>query len=130
MMIKRVDHISINVRDFEVSATFYSDVMGFERMETVDMGDFTITYFAISDGTRLELFDYKGINPDRERPEDEVGLRHLAFEVENVAAHEKQLREKGITVTLPTTDLPLLGVRVCLFMDPGGTVLEICEPIR
>jgi catechol 2,3-dioxygenase-like lactoylglutathione lyase family enzyme len=128
--IKRVDHVSINAKDFEASAKFYSDLMGFKRMETVDLGDFSITYFAIPGGTRLELFDYRGINPDRERLEDEVGLRHLAFEVEDVAAHETLLRQKGVPITLPTIDLSVLGVRVCLFTDPAGTVLEICEPIR
>ena len=53
---------------------------------------------------------------NRLREESEVGLRHLAFQVEDVAAHEKALRLQGVEITLPTCDLPNLGVRVLLFL--------------
>ncbi|MHC1784208.1 MAG: VOC family protein [Anaerolineaceae bacterium] len=56
-------------------------------------------------------------------------LRHLALQVEDVAAHEKLLRDAGIEITLPTCDLPNLGVRVCLFLDPNGVTLEFCEKL-
>jgi len=49
--------------------------------------------------------------------------------VEDVAAHEKQLRLAGVEITLPTCDLPNLGVRVLLFLDPNGVTLEFCEKI-
>ncbi len=31
---------------------------------------------------------------------------------------------------LPTTDLPALGARVVLFLDPNGVTLEFCQPIE
>lgn len=130
MQINGVEHISINTVDFARSRDFYTQLMGFKQLQTVDCGEFDITYFAIPGGTRLELFDYRGKNPVVEHAETESGLRHLAFLVEDVAAHERLLREAGVEIVLPTTDLPNLGVRVLLFFDPNGVVLEFCEPLN
>ncbi len=129
MVVKKIEHVSINIVDFEKSLDFYGRVLGFQRLQTVDCGEFDITYFGLPDGSRLELFDYHGKSPSHSRPEQEIGLRHLAFEVQDVAALESFLRDEGVEITLPTTDLPNLGVRVLLFLDPNGVTLEFCEPL-
>jgi glyoxylase I family protein len=127
LRLRTIDHVSINVQDAPESYDFYGRILGLARLETVDCGEFDITYFALPDGSRLELFDYRGSSQSATRRESEVGLRHLAFQVEDVAAHEKSLRAKGVAITLPTTELPNLGVRVLLFLDPNGVTLEFCE---
>lgn len=127
MKILGLEHVSINVRDLDASIAFYGGTLGFERLQTVPEDGFAITYFAVPGGRRLELFDYRGRSPRPERGETDVGLRHLAFEVEDVAAAERELRARGVPVVLPTTDLPELGVRVVLFQDPNGVTLEFCE---
>jgi len=130
MKVGGIDHVSINVRDMEASAKFYAGVLGFRRLQTVPMdGGFSITYFEIPGGGRMELFDYAGANRAVQREESEVGLRHLAFSVDDVAAAEKMLRGKGVTIVLPATDLPTLGAKVLLFLDPNGVTLEFCQPI-
>ena len=130
MKVRGIDHVSINVRDMEASAKFYAGVLGFRRLQTVPMdGGFSITYFEIPGGGRMELFDYAGANRAVQREESEVGLRHLAFSVDDVAAAEKMLRGKGVTIVLPATDLPTLGAKVLLFLDPNGVTLEFCQPI-
>lgn len=129
MNIHMIDHVSINLIDVEKSHDFYGRILGFERQQTVDCGDFDITYFALPGGSRLELFDYRGKNRKTEREESEAGLRHLAFEVENLAEHERLLRAEGVPITLPTCDLPNLGVRVLLFLDPNNVTLEFCEKL-
>lgn len=129
MVVKKIEHVSINIVDFEKSLDFYGRILGFQRLQTVDCGEFDITYFGLPDGSRLELFDYHGKSPSQLRPEQEIGLRHLAFQVQDVAALETQLRGEGVEITLPTTDLPNLGVRVLLFLDPNGVTLEFCEPL-
>jgi len=129
LKITKIDHVSINVLDIGKSLDFYSRILGLEQLQTVDCGEFDIIYFALPDGSRLELFDYHGCNPHHERAESEIGLRHLAFQVEDVAAHEKQLRLAGVEITLPTCDLPNLGARVLLFLDPNGVTLEFCEKL-
>jgi glyoxylase I family protein len=129
LKISKIDHVSINVIDIQKSFDFYRRVLGLQQLETVDCGEFDITYFALPDGSRLELFDYHGKNQDKPREESEAGLRHIAFQVEDVAAHEKLLRAEGVEITLPTCDLPNLGARVLLFLDPNGVTLEFCEKL-
>ncbi|MFH1184862.1 MAG: VOC family protein [Chloroflexota bacterium] len=127
MNISRIEHVSINVRDAVRSYDFYAGVLGLKWLETVDCGEFDITYFRLPNGSRLELFDYRGTSTAPPKAESDVGLRHIAFEVQDVAAHEKLLRDAGIEITLPTTELPNLGVRVLLLLDPNGVTLEFCE---
>ena len=129
MKIRKIDHVSINLTDVQKSFDFYGRILGFARQQTVDCGEFDITYFGLPDGSRLELFDYHGKNLVNRRAESEAGLRHLAFQVENVAEHERLLRAEGVPISLPTCDLPSLGVRVLLFLDPNGVTLEFCEKL-
>lgn len=129
VMIKKIDHISINTRDIQKSIEFYSNVLNLKQQQTVNYESFAITYFGLPDGSRLELFDYHGLNEANPHEESEVGLRHLAFEVDDVARQEVYLRSKGVEITLPTCDLPELGVRVLLFLDPNGVTLEFCEQL-
>jgi glyoxylase I family protein len=128
--ILSIEHIAINTRNIEKSHDFYGRILGFGYLNAVDCGDFTIHYYRLPDGARLELFDYRGRSASGPRAETDAGLRHLAFQVEDVAAHERLLREAGVTITLPTCDLPDLGARVLLFLDPNGVTLEFCEPLR
>jgi len=127
--IQRVEHISINAVDFNRSVDFYGRVLGFKQLQTVDCGEFDITYFELPGGTRLELFDYHGANPVVTHTDNDSGLRHLAFAVKDVAAHEKLLHEAGVEITLSTCDLPDLEARVLLFLDPNGVTLEFCEKL-
>ncbi len=129
MKITQIDHIAINVTDIRKSIDFYTQILGLQQLQTVDCGEFDITYFALPGGARLELFDYHGKNPAPPGGESDVGLRHIAFQVEDVAEQEQLLRLAGVEITLPTCDLPNLGARVVLFLDPNGVTLEFCEKI-
>ena len=80
-MIRRIDHIAINIVNIGRSIDFYSRILGFEQLQRVDCGDFDIIYIGLPSGSRLELFDYHAKNRSKPREESEVGLRHLAFEV-------------------------------------------------
>ncbi len=129
MNIRSIDHIAINCVDRKKSLDFYERILGFKQLQTVDCGEFDILYLALPNGSRLELFDYHGKNRIVSLQESDSGLRHLAFQVEDVAAHEAQLRAEGVEITLPTCDLPNLGARVLLFLDPNGVTLEFCEKL-
>ena len=129
MKIKNIDHIAINCINREKSLDFYERILGFKQLQTVDCGDFDILYLALPNGSRLELFDYHGKNRVVTLQESDSGLRHITFLVEDVAAHEELLRAEGVPITLPTCDLPNLGARVLLFLDPNGVTLEFCEKL-
>jgi glyoxylase I family protein len=129
LKFSHIDHVSINVLDIEKSIDFYGRILGLQQKETVDFDDFNITYFALPDGSRLELFDYHGKSYYAPKEESDAGLRHIAFQVEDVAEHEQLLRAAGVEITLSTCDLPSLGARVLLFLDPNGVTLEFCEKL-
>ena len=129
MNIKHIDHIAINCIDIRKSLDFYERLLGFQHLQTVDCGEFDILYFALPYGSRLELFDYRGKNRKVTHEESDSGLRHIAFQVEDVAAHEEMLRAEGVEITLSTCDLPDLGARVLLFLDPNGVTIEFCEKL-
>jgi glyoxylase I family protein len=127
--IGKIDHIAINCINLHESLDFYGRILGFKHLQTVDCGEFDILYFALPDGARLELFDYHAKNRNPARQESDGGLRHIAFQVEDVAAHERLLKAAGVEITLTTTDLPNLGARVLLFLDPNGVTIEFCEKL-
>jgi catechol 2,3-dioxygenase-like lactoylglutathione lyase family enzyme len=129
LKISKIDHVSINVININKTLDFYSRILGLKQLQSIDCGEFDITYFALPDGSRLELFDYHGKNHAHQRDESDVGFGHVAFQVEDVAQHEKLLRAAGVEITLPTCDLPDLGARVLLFLDPNGVTLEFCEKL-
>jgi catechol 2,3-dioxygenase-like lactoylglutathione lyase family enzyme len=129
LKIGQLDHIAINCIDIHKSLDFYGRMLGFRQLQTVDCGDFAIIYFALPDGARLELFDYHATNLNPIRQESDGGLRHIAFQVEDVATHESQLKAAGVEITLSTCDLLDLGARVLLFLDPNGVTIEFCEKL-
>jgi len=129
LKIVTIDHIAINCIDLEKSLDFYGRILGLKQLQTVDCGIFDIIYFALPNGSRIELFDYHGKNKIVSHEEDDSGLRHIALQVEDVAAHEKLLKAAGVEITLSTCDLPDLGMHVLLFLDPNGVTIEFCEKL-
>ena len=131
MKVRGIDHVAITTRDFAASVAFYTEIMGFKRMETVPMdGGVSLNYFAIPGGGRMELFDDGKKKHDPARGESEEGLRHLAFSVDSLDGVEKMLRDRGVTIVVPTTDVPSLHARVLLFLDPNGVTLEYCQELK
>jgi len=127
MGIGVIDHIAINVSDLERSKRFYGDVLGFRELQTLRYEAFSITYFSLPSGARLELFCRSEPGNNAIRPDDSIGLRHIAFQVEEVAAWERELSGEGVPVKLKTSELPELGARVMLFEDPDGVTIEFCN---
>jgi glyoxylase I family protein len=127
--IGKIDHLAINCLDLQKSLDFYGRILGLQQLQSVDCGDFNVLYFALPNQARLELFDYHGQNRNPSRQDSDAGLRHIAFQVEDVAAHEQLLRAEGVEITLSTCDLPDLGARVLLCLDPNGVTIEFCEKL-
>lgn len=130
MKVSGINHVSINTRDLQASADFYGRILGWKQKETVPFDGFSLVYFEVPGGGRLELFDYGGRNPQARRDESEAGLRHLAFTVDDVDTAEAHLRGNGVTISLPSTDLLSLNSRVMLFLDPNGVTLEFCQEMH
>jgi catechol 2,3-dioxygenase-like lactoylglutathione lyase family enzyme len=133
VIIKRIEHVTVNVADIGRSVAFFRDIMGFRYLETVPDGPKDIVYFDIDGVSRLELFDFHGAAQKPapvEGDADPLGYVHAAFLVDDVDEWVEHFRKNGVKITLEPCDLQHLGMRVCLFLDPDDNVFEVCAPIK
>jgi glyoxylase I family protein len=75
--------------------------------------------------SQIELFSFQDAPPRASYPEA-CGLRHLAFEVDDVAACKAALEAKGIPVEEIRVD-EYTSRRFVFFADPDGLPLEFYE---
>lgn len=125
-MLSKPHHIAIICSDYARSRTFYVDKLGFSVVREVwreERGDW-LTMLRCGEIT-LELFS-RPTAPARPTHPEALGLRHLAFQVEDVAQTAAWLNSLGIE-TEPIRDDPINGGRMTFFRDPDGLPLELHE---
>jgi len=129
MKIKGMGHIAINSGNYQESLKFYRDILGFIEESTVVWEEFSITNLRLPDGGLLELFDY-GLRNDRAQSDNSaVGYRHFAFSVEGIEELHEKLKRYGVEIRLEPLEMPDLGIKGMLCLDPDGTEVEFCEPL-
>ena len=126
MYLGRPHHIAIIASDWEKTREFYVEKLGFALIREVyrpAQNDY-LRMLTLGE-TTLELF----IRPDAPRrvnnPEA-MGLRHLAFRVEDAVAAAAWLNSRGIE-TEPIREDLVNGGKFTFFKDPDGLPLEIHE---
>ena len=126
MELKKIHHVAIIVSDYEVSRRFYVELLGFKVIREnyrPEKDDYKLDLEL--DGCELELFSGK-YNPPRPSYPEALGLRHLAFRVEDMDAAVRELNEKGVD-TEPVRMDQFTGRRMTFFHDPDGLPLELHE---
>jgi glyoxylase I family protein len=129
-MLLRLHHAAIICSDYAVSKRFYTQVLGLpviaehwraeRRSWKLDLG--------LPDGSQIELFSFENAPPRPSYPEAR-GLRHLAFEVADVAAAKAALEAQGVKVEPIRVD-EYTGRRFTFFADPDALPLEFYEAGR
>lgn len=129
MHFTRLHHVAIIASDYERSKRFYLEVLGLRLIaETyraarnsykLDLG--------LPDRSQIELFSFPGA-PSRPSYPEACGLRHLAFEVEDMAAAIGHLSRHGV-VTEPLRTDELTGRQFTFFADPDGLPLELYSAV-
>ena len=125
-MLTKTHHVAIICSDYARSKAFYVDTLGFSVIREVwreDRGDW-LTMLQ-SGEVVLELFT-KPDAPARPTQPEALGLRHLAFRVEDVELAVDWLNARGIETEPVRTD-PYNGGRFTFFHDPDGLPLEVHE---
>jgi glyoxylase I family protein len=127
MKLKRIHHAAIICSDYLLSKRFYTEVLGLcvvgEHYRAVR--DSYKLDLALPDGSRLELFSFP--NPPKRLSHPEAsGLRHLAFEVDDVAAWKTKLESLGVAVEDVRLD-EVTKRKFVFFADPDGLPLELYE---
>ena len=127
MQITRVHHIAIIATDYERSKAFYTETLGFALLSEVFRAerDSWMGKIAIGGEYIIELFSFPS-PPARATGPEASGLRHLAFEVPDVAAALAELHAKGVRHEELRTD-PHTGKQMAFFFDPDDLPLELYE---
>ena len=121
-MLNRIHHIAIICSDYRRSMDFYVEKLGFSVVREVwreERKDY-LTMLQNGDVT-LELFT-KPNAPARPTQPEALGLRHLAFHVEDVEETAAWLNARGVETEPIRTD-PVNGGRMTFFRDPDGLPL-------
>ena len=119
-------HIAIIASDWEKTRAFYIDKLGFQLIREVwrEAQQDYLRMLQLGD-TVLEVF-VKPNAPKRVTAPEALGLRHLAFCVENAEEAAAWLNARGIE-TEPIREDLVNGGRFTFFRDPDGLPLELHE---
>ena len=127
MNLTRIHHVAIIASDYARSKDFYTRVLGLRVVAEAyreARGSWKLD-LALPDGTQIELFSFPSPPPRTSRPEA-CGLRHLAFEVADVAASAAELESHGVAVEPVRVD-EYTGRRFTFFADPDDLPIELYE---
>lgn len=127
MKLNQVHHIAINTLDIEASVTFYREMFGFEEASRADMGNCILVYLKVCEGSYLELFDLKGACEAGCVTENQQGLRHIAFDVEDIEAWNAALKAKHADFAMELCEMEPIRKKGLLIRDPNGAIIELCE---
>ena len=126
MYLSKQHHIAVICSDYAKAKEFYIDKLGFtlEKEFYRPASNDYLRMLRLGE-TVIELF----IRPDapaRVSNPEAMGLRHLAFRVEDAVAAAAWLNSMGIE-TEPIREDPYNGGRFTFFKDPDGLPLELHE---
>lgn len=128
MKVIGVDHITINTKNLANAKLFYATVLGLSPIDTIDMGDHTLTYYALSPSTRLELIEYSFSTVESNLPSNCRGsYRHFAIQVDNLHEAFEQCQLHNVPITSPPAFIEKLGCHTMLIVDPNGVEIELLE---
>ena len=123
-MLNMTHHVAIICSDRDKSLDFYMNKLGFEMIREAVRPQDTLIMLR-SGATVLELF-IKPDAPQRVNDPEALGLRHLAFHVENMDEAVAWLNSRGVE-TEPVRNDTVNGGRFTFFKDPDGLPLELHE---
>lgn len=146
--IKKFDHVNIVTKDIKKCIEFYTEVFGFvvklntslngEWFNSLTFGedsDATCCFLELTDSSfRIEVLEYK--NPKSVLEEEDhnlntIGLRHMAFEVDDIDGFIEKLEKNGAKriseiVQVPLSILPT-GKRLCYIKAPDDVIIELAQ---
>lgn len=127
LRLNGVHHIAVICTDYERSKRFYLQVLGFTLRREVLRAerDSWMADLELHGRYVLELFSFPS-PPQRPTGPEATGLRHLAFEVDDVPAAMDRLRADGVRCEEVRVD-PHTGKRMAFFFDPDDQPLELYE---
>ena len=125
--LNKVHHIAVICSDYRRSLDFYTRILGL-RLLAEHYRERRQSYkadLALGDDYVIELFSFPSPPPRLTHPEA-AGLRHLAFEVDNVVQVVLELDTLSVPHEEVRTD-EYTGKRFLFFQEPDGLPIEVYE---
>ncbi|RZJ67510.1 MAG: VOC family protein [Flavobacterium sp.] len=127
MKLNKVHHIAIICSDYEKSKRFYTEILGLEIVREIyrEQRDSYKLDLSLGGNYIIELFSFPN-PPERTSNPEAAGLRHLAFEVDDVHETVKFLTANRIPSELVRTD-EFTGKKFTFISDPDDLPIEFFE---
>jgi catechol 2,3-dioxygenase-like lactoylglutathione lyase family enzyme len=143
MMLKKINHVNIVVSNLDEAKAFFiqlgftvgdeSELSGEWISNIVGLNNVNARYATLSlpnTETNLELIEYespKSAQDPNMHKANQIGFRHIAFEVENIENVVYSLKNKGIKFISPIQTYPKTGKRLVYFWGPDNILLELAQ---
>lgn len=125
--LNKVHHIAIIASDYEKSKLFYTQTLGFEILAEryrKARNSYKLD-LALNGKYIIELFSFPD-PPDRASFPEATGLRHLAFEVDDVQTAISELKRLGVKTEEVRVD-EYTKKQMAFFFDPDDLPLELYQ---
>ena len=140
-MVKNIRHTGIVVDNLQKSLFFYRDLFGFkvekqmeekgsyiDKVLALEGVEVTTVKMKAPDGAMIELLEYyshsKKLEPDQIV---DIGIRHIAFTVDNLDSEYQRLKAEGIFFNSSPEVSPDGYAKVAFCRAPEGTFIELVE---
>lgn len=127
LKLNRVHHLAIICSDYPVSKAFYTEILGLKIVSEIyrEGRDSYKLDLSVNGNYQIELFSFPD-TPERVSRPEARGLRHIAFEVDDLNASVAELTKNGVITEAVRTD-EITGKRFVFFADPDGLPIELYE---
>jgi glyoxylase I family protein len=125
--LNKVHHIALICANYSKSKHFYIDILGLTIIQEIyreDRDSYKLD-LALNGTFIIELFSFPN-PPKRVSSPEAVGLRHLAFEVNDIQATRKYIIEQGYTAEEIRID-EFTKKRFFFISDPDDLPIEFYE---
>ena len=121
-----------SVADIEAVTKFYVDVLDFEVVKDVPLGEEMHFRWLRNGNQGIELVQMAGSTPGPQRGTPPAHLMtrgpgQLMLQVPDLEATKAALAAKGVTPDVDITDVAPLGIKVMFVNDPEGNPIEIVQ---
>ena len=127
MKLNKIHHVAVSCSDYEKSKDFYVRILGLTPINEVyrEERDSYKLDLEVNGQYQIELFSFP--NPEvRPSYPEATGLRHLAFEVDDIEEAVQYLTKLQVKVEVVRVD-PVTNKKFTFFADPDGLPLELYE---
>lgn len=126
-MLNKIHHTAIICSDYEKSKAFYTNILGLEIIREVyrqERQSYKLD-LSLNGNYIIELFSFPS-PPERPSRPEARGLRHIAFEVDNIDSVVAMLLENNIIAEPVRTD-QFTGKKFTFISDPDNLPIEFYE---